>query len=41
MGRAKKDKKPKGNRANKLKNEKRIKSNDEVLKKLVQEMKAN
>jgi hypothetical protein len=39
MGRAKKDKKPKGNRANKLKNEKRIRLNEVVLKKLIEEMK--
>lgn len=38
MGRAKKERKPKGNRANKLKNLKRIQANDAVLKQLVQEM---
>jgi hypothetical protein len=38
MGRAKKERKPKGNRANKLKNQKRIMANDAVLKQLTQEM---
>ena len=38
MGRAKKERKPKGNRANILKNQKRIQANEAVLKQLVQEM---
>jgi hypothetical protein len=38
MGRAKKETKPKGNRANKLKNMKRIQANEAILKQLTQEM---